>query len=152
MKKSDILNKDLWVILDALQNSIGITWKWVEGHENTQGNTEADKLAGQGVSETSTYRQDHAISFVTANASTAVSITTDEKVSTKAEEKVVCSFCSTDSSLKTINLVTAKVCVTMPTQGYHDISFMRYIIHIEHSPLNRVSLFPVRLPLTLQMT
>ena len=87
-------------------------------------------LAGQGVSETSTYWQDHALSFVTANASTAVSITTDEKVSTKSEEKVVCSFCSTDSSLKTIQCSDCKsmchyACTRLPR-------YQLYALHNSH--------------------
>ena len=53
--KTDILNKDLWVLLGSLRNKVNVTWKLVEGHGTTQGNIEADRLAGKGVSESSSF-------------------------------------------------------------------------------------------------
>ena len=59
--KTDILTKDLWVLLDSLRNKVNVTWKWVEGHGTTQGNIEADRLAGIGASESSSFCQKCAI-------------------------------------------------------------------------------------------
>ena len=48
-KKTGILNKDLWVLLDGLQKKLEVTWRWVEGHSTSEGNNRADTLAGVGV-------------------------------------------------------------------------------------------------------
>lgn len=44
--KSDVKNKDLWMILDQLNSSHNqISWHWVKGHSGDYGNERADKLA-----------------------------------------------------------------------------------------------------------
>ena len=60
-KKSPVLNKDLWVQLDTLQNSLQIQWEWIPGHQHIKGNEEADKLAraGAAVATSSTQNTDN---------------------------------------------------------------------------------------------
>ena len=48
-KKGDVLNKDLWVMLDALSDQLNIIWTWVEGHQEVEGNLQADTLAKKGI-------------------------------------------------------------------------------------------------------
>lgn len=96
-KKGDVLNKDLWVILDNLQTSMVVTWKWVEGHGSTTGNIKADALAGIGVSEASQFWQDRASIISPTSVVTCVSCDV-----TKTAEKKVCSYCNTDSGGTTI--------------------------------------------------
>ncbi len=44
--KSDVKNKDLWIILDELTSSHNnISWHWVKGHSGDYGNDRADQLA-----------------------------------------------------------------------------------------------------------
>lgn len=49
-KRSDVLNKDLWLILDRLQGMLAVDWRWVEGHQDHDGNIQADDLAKKGIS------------------------------------------------------------------------------------------------------
>jgi ribonuclease HI len=54
-KKSDkkpVINKDLWEILDRLNNEREITWQWVKGHAGDAGNERADELARRGIPDT----------------------------------------------------------------------------------------------------
>ena len=41
----DVLNKDLWLILDYLREQLTVEWRWVEGHKDSEGNKKADDLA-----------------------------------------------------------------------------------------------------------
>ena len=121
-KKADILNKDLWVLLDALQNNMAVTWLWVEGHGSSEGNIEADKLAGHGVSGSSCYWQYNAVQFVT--------VSSREVVSAKCEEKVTCSFCNRDFPAKTIQCSDCKSmchysCTRLPR-------YQLYALHSTH--------------------
>lgn len=43
-----VVNKDLWVQLDAEASKRQVTWKWVRGHNGHPGNEAADRLANQG--------------------------------------------------------------------------------------------------------
>ena len=53
----DVLNKDLWLILDFLQGQLTVDWCWVEGHKDYEGNKKADDLAKFGTSvETSIWQ------------------------------------------------------------------------------------------------
>ena len=38
-------NRDLWIELDELANSMDIVWNWVKGHSGDPGNERADQLA-----------------------------------------------------------------------------------------------------------
>ena len=49
-----VKNEDLWRELDTLTNLHEITWHWVRGHADTEGNLRADGLANRGVGATST--------------------------------------------------------------------------------------------------
>jgi len=49
-----VKNEDLWRELDTLTNVHEITWHWVRGHADTEGNLRADGLANRGVGATST--------------------------------------------------------------------------------------------------
>ena len=42
--KGDVLNKDLWVILDSLSGQLNVNRIWVEGHQEVEGNLQADTL------------------------------------------------------------------------------------------------------------
>lgn len=44
-----MLNKDLWVRLDSLTEQLSIKWTWVEGHQEVEGNLQADTLAKKGI-------------------------------------------------------------------------------------------------------
>lgn len=43
-----VVNKDLWVQLDAEASKRRVTWKWVRGHNGHPGNEAADRLANKG--------------------------------------------------------------------------------------------------------
>jgi len=47
--KKDVKNADLWRELGALVARHDITWHWVKGHADNEGNLRADALANQGV-------------------------------------------------------------------------------------------------------
>ena len=56
----DILNKDLWLILDYLREQLTVEWRWVEGHKDSEGNKKADEIARVGISAETTFWQDTA--------------------------------------------------------------------------------------------
>lgn len=43
-EKKDVKNKELWVQLDALNNSLNVEWNWVKGHAGIQYNEVCDSL------------------------------------------------------------------------------------------------------------
>jgi len=47
--RKPVKNADLWVELDRLARDHEITWHWVKGHADTEGNQRADALANRGV-------------------------------------------------------------------------------------------------------
>jgi ribonuclease HI len=47
--KKAVKNEDLWRELEALAARHRITWHWVRGHADDEGNVRADALANQGV-------------------------------------------------------------------------------------------------------
>jgi len=47
--KKDVKNADLWRELGELVARHDITWHWVKGHADNEGNLRADALANQGV-------------------------------------------------------------------------------------------------------
>jgi ribonuclease HI len=47
--RKPVKNADLWLELDQLATEHDITWHWVRGHADTEGNTRADALANRGV-------------------------------------------------------------------------------------------------------
>jgi ribonuclease HI len=47
--RKPVKNADLWVELDRLVREHEITWHWVKGHADTEGNQRADALANRGV-------------------------------------------------------------------------------------------------------
>ena len=100
-KKTGILNKDLWLLLDGLQKKLEVTWRWVEGHSTSEGNNRADTLAGVGVGEPSCFWQQRALDIVSVPI-----LFPEPSIQTKVEEvnvTKVCSFCNKDdSSEKTI--------------------------------------------------
>ena len=98
------------MLLDGLRNKLNVTWKWVEGHGTTEGNIEADRLAGIGVSESSCYWQNRATSYDLKavsvptksnepNEKPAETRTTDTP---KEDVKPLCSFCNQDTPGKKI--------------------------------------------------
>lgn len=56
-QKTDVLNKDLWLLIDCLSREINVNWCWVEGHGEVTGNIKADELAKSGISSESCYWQ-----------------------------------------------------------------------------------------------
>lgn len=52
-QKKEVLNKDLWEILDnlILKYNNNIEWFWVKGHNNIELNERADELARLGIKE-----------------------------------------------------------------------------------------------------
>lgn len=97
-KKTGILNKDLWLLLDGLRNKLEVAWRWVEGHSTSEGNNRADTLAGVGVSESSCFWQQRALEIVSVPTQAP-----EPSAQSKLEEvNKVCSFCYEVSSEKTI--------------------------------------------------
>ena len=47
--RSPVKNADLWQRLDAARERHKITWHWVRGHADTEGNLRADQLARDGM-------------------------------------------------------------------------------------------------------
>ena len=56
-KKIDVLNKDLWQLIDQLSNQVTVNWRWVEGHADITVNIIADELAKTGISSECCYWQ-----------------------------------------------------------------------------------------------
>ena len=44
-----VKNKDLWILLEAVQEPHNMTWKWVKGHAGDPGNERADEIARRGM-------------------------------------------------------------------------------------------------------
>ena len=93
-KKTGILNKDLWMLLDGLQKKLDVAWRWVEGHSTSDGNNRADTMAGVGVSESSCFWQQRGLDIVGETG--AIEPSTQSKL----EEVKVCSFCNKETSEK----------------------------------------------------
>ena len=51
--KKTVKNKDLWVELDNLNDSMSVKWEWIKGHAGHSGNERADYLANLGVNSSS---------------------------------------------------------------------------------------------------
>ncbi|MDQ2962870.1 MAG: ribonuclease HI [Pseudomonadota bacterium] len=47
--RKPVKNADLWFELDEMVREHEITWHWVKGHADTEGNLRADALANRGV-------------------------------------------------------------------------------------------------------
>lgn len=47
--KKPVKNKNLWVSLSKLTDTISVEWRWVKGHSGNKGNERADELANKGV-------------------------------------------------------------------------------------------------------
>lgn len=45
--KKDVLNKELWVQLDAYYSSLNVQWNWVKGHAGIKYNEMCDQLCGK---------------------------------------------------------------------------------------------------------
>lgn len=45
--KKDVLNKELWVQLDAYYSSLNVQWSWVKGHAGIKYNEMCDQLCGK---------------------------------------------------------------------------------------------------------
>ena len=43
--KSDVKNKDLWLLLDALCHKHHVSWKWIKGHSGHAENEECDLIS-----------------------------------------------------------------------------------------------------------
>ena len=80
-KKTGILNKDLWMLLDGLQKKLDVAWRWVEGHR-------------VGVSESSCFWQQRALDIVGETGAP------EPSTQSKLEEVKVCSFCNKETSEK----------------------------------------------------
>jgi len=48
-KKEAVANRDLWEVLDVLNQQHQTTWQWVKGHSGDVGNERADELARAGI-------------------------------------------------------------------------------------------------------
>ena len=48
-KKEPVANRELWEVLDALNQKHDVDWQWVKGHSGDEGNDKADELARQGI-------------------------------------------------------------------------------------------------------
>ena len=49
--KKDVANKDLWVKLQRIVETMEVIWNWVRGHSGDVGNERADFLANKGASD-----------------------------------------------------------------------------------------------------
>ena len=137
--KTDILNKDLRVLLDSLRNKVIVTWKWVEGHGTTQGNIEADTLASIGVSDSSSFWQKCAIcpgleeSIILPTKSNVHSAKTAEMEvsSTPKRKKERCAASVTKiHRVKRSSVANVRARATICAQDYRDINYTHYTILI----------------------
>jgi len=48
-KKEPVANRELWEVLDVLNQKHDVDWQWVKGHSGDEGNDKADELARQGI-------------------------------------------------------------------------------------------------------
>ena len=44
-----VANRELWIEVDELSNTLNVEWHWVKGHDGDPGNERADYLANLGV-------------------------------------------------------------------------------------------------------
>ena len=115
------------MLLDSLRSKLNVTWKWVEGHGTSEGNIEADKLAGLGVEEPSCYWQKRApypdlesVALPTKSNAAREKPAENGICSTpKEEEKQMCSFCNNDYPGKKIQCSDCKsmchyLCTRLP--------------------------------------
>ena len=79
-KKGEVLNKDLWLMLDELQGELTVNWRWVEGHKETDGNIQADDLAKKGVSEGNCFCQEKAYSWYASRSGEDIQVEFVDKI------------------------------------------------------------------------
>ena len=79
-EKSDVLNKDLWLILDSCTSKLQVKWQWIEGYGNCDGNNEADALAKSGISDESCYWQSIALEIECESIGSILNSCTTSKV------------------------------------------------------------------------
>lgn len=51
--KKPVANRDLWMEIDELSNTLNVEWHWVKGHDGDPGNERADYLANLGADSVS---------------------------------------------------------------------------------------------------
>ena len=51
--KKPVANRDLWMEVDELSNTLNVEWHWVKGHDGDPGNERADYLANLGADSVS---------------------------------------------------------------------------------------------------
>ena len=86
-QKTDVLNKDLWTLLDNLCTKLVVNWRWVLGHDVEDGNLIADDMAKAGIKCETTYWQSIALANVESNI-TGSDVRVIPKVATKGEESI----------------------------------------------------------------
>ena len=51
--KKPVANRDLWMEVDELSNTLNVEWHWIKGHDGDPGNERADYLANLGADSVS---------------------------------------------------------------------------------------------------
>ena len=85
----DVLNKDLWLILDFLQDQLSVDWRWVEGHKDSEGNKKADDLARSGISVETTFWQATALRWYEEQQCDTTNCAPEVPFASKGEEEKV---------------------------------------------------------------
>ena len=98
IKKGDVLNKDLWLMLNELQGKLTVNWRWVDGHKDTEGNIQADDLAKKGVSEENCFWQEKAYSWYASSSGEDIQVEFVDKIYSTA-----CLQISSNSDVKEKN-------------------------------------------------
>ena len=142
----DILNKDLWLILDYLREQLTVEWRWVEGHKDSEGNKKADDLARVGISAETTFWQDTAFRWYEEQCCDITNMTV-VSVASKGQEENIMQSHSTSASLVTanevrimtlINVKNASSGCTTDVLTYLSISYIHMNVLKENLPLNFV--------------
>ena len=91
---NNVLNKEMWILLDKLNSKLTVNWNWVEGHNNIEGNIEADSLAKSGIGSVSSFWQHIATDDQYENEETYVKIVEEsEDKSNKESIQFPCQSC-----------------------------------------------------------
>ena len=142
----DVLNKDLWLILDYLREQLTVEWRWVEGHKDSEGNKKADDLARVGISAETTFWQDTAFRWYEEQCCDITNMTGVSVASKSQEENVtqkpqyICKSCNSQCSEDddAIQCQECKFWMHYRCTNFQSISYIYMNVLKENLPVNSV--------------